>query len=108
MNPAFLLAAGVLATAVSFTVTTATAQARTEATAKVDFTNGEIRKVDLQEKKFTLKHDEIKNLRMPPMTMNYEVRDAAWLTAFKAGDKVRFKVVQEGNRYIVTEIQSRP
>ena len=108
MNPAFLLVAGALATAISFTVTTATAQARTEAAAKAEFTNGEIRKVDLQEKKFTLQHEEIKNLRMPPMTMNYEVRDAAWLSKFKAGDKVRFKAAQDGNRYVVTEIQPRP
>ena len=33
---------------------------------------------------------------MPPMTMAFAVRDPAWLNGLKAGDKVRFTVVDEG------------
>ena len=39
-------------------------------------TDGEVRKVDKDAKKITLKHGEIKNLDMPPMTMVFQVKDA--------------------------------
>jgi Cu/Ag efflux protein CusF len=43
-------------------------------------------------KKITLKHGEIKNLDMPPMTMVFQVKDPAMLERVKAGDKVQFTV----------------
>lgn len=70
-----------------------------------EFTNAEIRKVDKETKKVTLKHEEIKNLGMPPMSMVFEVKDAAVLDKFKAGDKVRFKAISESGKYIVTDLQ---
>lgn len=71
----------------------------------VEPTAGEVRKVDKPNRKITLKHGEIKNLGMGPMAMEYEVRDGAALDKLKTGDKVRFKAVYEGGRYVVTEIQ---
>ena len=41
--------------------------------------DGEIRKVDTDNKKITIKHGEIKNLDMPPMTMVFQVKDDALL-----------------------------
>lgn len=70
-----------------------------------EFTNGEVRKVDKEGKKVTLKHEEIKNLGMPPMAMVFEVKDASALDNFKAGDKVRFKAIWEAGKYIVMDIQ---
>jgi len=70
-----------------------------------EFTNAEIRKVDKEAKKVTLKHEEIKNLGMPPMSMVFEVKDGTMLGKFKAGDKVRFKAISESGKYIVTDIQ---
>lgn len=67
--------------------------------------DGEVRKLDLEQAKVTLKHAEIKALDMPAMTMVFSVRDKASLAALKVGDKVRFKPVQEGGRYVITEIQ---
>lgn len=67
--------------------------------------DGEVRKVDKEQAKVTLKHAEIKALDMPAMTMVFAVKDRAVLDTLKAGDKVRFKAVQEGGRYTVTEIQ---
>jgi Cu(I)/Ag(I) efflux system periplasmic protein CusF len=67
--------------------------------------DGEVRKVDKEQAKITLKHAEIKALDMPPMTMVFSVRDRAALDRVKPGDKVRFKAVQEGGRYTVTEIE---
>jgi Cu/Ag efflux protein CusF len=37
----------------------------------------------------TLQHGALPN-GMPPMTMAYKVKDAAWLDQLKAGQKIRF------------------
>ena len=71
-----------------------------------DMAEGEIRKVDMDNKKITIKHGEIKNLDMPGMTMVFQVKDPAMLTAVKTGDKVRFKAEKSGGAIVVTEIQS--
>ena len=65
---------------------------------------GEVRKIDKESKKVTLKHGPIKNLDMPGMTMVFQVKDAAMLDSLKAGDKVKFKAEQSGRTYVVTEI----
>jgi len=70
-----------------------------------DMTDAEVRKVDKDAAKLTLKHGEIKSLEMPPMTMVFNVKDKALLDRLKAGDKVRFKAVNEAGKYTVTELQ---
>ena len=70
-----------------------------------EMADGEIRKVDKESKKITIKHGEIKNLDMPGMTMVFQVKDPAMLDTVKAGDKVRFKAESAGGAIIVTEIQ---
>ena len=70
-----------------------------------DMADGEIRKVDMETKKITIKHGEIKNLDMPCMTMVFQVKDPAMLTTVKTGDKVRFKAEKSGGAIVVTEIQ---
>lgn len=76
------------------------------ALAQVPMTDGEVRKVDKDNQKITLKHGEIKNLAMPPMTMVFNVKDASVLDKLNAGDKVLFRAASEGGKFIVTEIQS--
>jgi Cu(I)/Ag(I) efflux system protein CusF len=76
------------------------------AAAAADMADGEVRKVDLEGGKVTLKHGEIKNLEMPGMTMVFVVKDKAMLEKLKTGDKVKFKAVNEGGKFTVTEIQS--
>ena len=68
-------------------------------------TEGEIRKVDMDNKKLTIKHGEIKNLDMPAMTMVFQVKDPTMLEKVKAGDKVRFKAEKAGGAIVVTDIQ---
>ena len=70
-----------------------------------DMTEAEVRKVDKDNKKITLKHGAIKNLDMPAMTMVFGVTDAALLEKVKTGDKVRFKANNDGGKYTVTELQ---
>ena len=69
-------------------------------------TDGEVRKVDLENKKLTLKHGEIKNLEMPGMTMVFQVKDPAMLDKVKPGDKVRFHAERVGGAIVLTEIET--
>lgn len=73
--------------------------------ASADMADGEVRKVDKENKKITLKHGVIKSLDMPGMTMVFGVKDAALLDAIKVGDKVKFKAEQTGATIVVTDIQ---
>jgi Cu(I)/Ag(I) efflux system protein CusF len=66
--------------------------------------DGEVRKIDSAHGKITLKHGEIKNLDMPPMSMVFSVQDPALLGKVKAGDKVRFTAEKIGGAYTVTAI----
>ena len=77
-----------------------------QAASSADMNDGEVRKVDKDNKKITLKHGEIKNLDMPPMTMVFQVKDAAMLDKVQPGDKVRFKVEKAGGAMVVTEINA--
>ena len=70
-----------------------------------EMADAEVRKVDKDAAKITLKHGEIKSLEMPPMTMVFHVKDKAMLDPLKAGDKVRFKAVNEAGKYTVIEIR---
>ncbi len=79
---------------------------QTEATAgAAAMTEGEVRKIDKEAKKITLKHGPIVNLEMPAMTMVFQVADPAMLDHLKAGDKVRFSADKAGSGYAVTKIE---
>ena len=75
------------------------------AAAATPSTDGEIRKVDMEQKKITIKHGEIKNLDMPGMTMVFGVKDPAMLAKLKAGDKIKFKAEKAGGALVVTDLQ---
>lgn len=70
-----------------------------------DMSDGEVRKIDKENKKITLKHGEIKNLGMPGMTMVFQVKDPAVLDTLKQGDKVMFKAEKANGALVVTDIQ---
>ncbi|OGA78159.1 MAG: hypothetical protein A2X72_02390 [Burkholderiales bacterium GWF1_66_17] len=65
----------------------------------------EVRKVDLRAGKITLKHGEIPNLEMPPMTMVFVVEDAALLDQLKPGDRVKFTADKRLGSYKVLTLQ---
>ena len=83
-------------------------QAVAAAAPAADMTDAEVRKIDIDTAKITLKHGEIKNLDMPAMTMVFVVKDKGLLGTLKAGDKVKFKAVNEGGKFTVTEIMAAP
>ncbi|MDQ7742866.1 copper-binding protein [Hydrogenophaga pseudoflava] len=71
------------------------------------FVDAEVRKVDTTAGKVTLKHSDIPNLDMPPMTMVFQVKDPATLTPLKAGDQVRFRAEKVNGAYVATDIEPR-
>jgi Cu(I)/Ag(I) efflux system protein CusF len=73
-----------------------------------DMTDGEVRKVDIDAGKLTLKHADIKSLDMPAMTMVFVVQDKAMLGKLNTGDKIRFKVINDAGKVTITEIQPAP
>ena len=102
-----LLAVGTLAAPSAHAVSHQTAQppqAAATATAAT-MAEGEVRKVDKDAGKITLRHGEIKHLEMPPMTMVFRVKDTAMLDQVKAGDAIQFKAEMVGGNYTVTELK---
>ncbi len=69
-------------------------------------TDGEVRKVDRDARKITIKHEPIRNLDMPAMTMVFQVKDPAMLERVKAGDKVSFEAEKLGGAYTLTRIEA--
>ena len=67
---------------------------------------GEVRKVDREAKKVTIKHGPIENLKMPPMTMVFRVKDAAMLNGLAPGAAVRFRAEEAEGGYVITRLQS--
>lgn len=51
--------------------------------------DGEVKKIDRTSGKVTLAHGPLPG-GMPAMTMNFRVKDAAWLDQLKEGQKIRF------------------
>jgi Cu(I)/Ag(I) efflux system periplasmic protein CusF len=85
--------------------TGAAKQAAATATASKDMAEAEVRKIDKEAKKVTLKHGPIKNLDMPGMTMVFQVRDASLFDKMAAGDKIMFTAEQMQGAYVVTGVE---
>ena len=68
---------------------------------------GEVRKVDKDAKKITIKHGPLQKLDMPAMTMVFQVKDPALLEKVKVGDKIRFDAEKVGGGFVVTNIEAK-
>jgi Cu/Ag efflux protein CusF len=93
--------------AFSYAASHAAAPAAPSATAatSLPMADAEIRKIDLENKKVTLKHGEIKNLDMPGMTMVFHVKDGVMLNNIKAGDKVKFTADKVNGAFTVLSLE---
>ena len=79
----------------------------TAAIANTDMAEAEVRKLDVDAKKITLKHGEIRNLEMPPMTMVFQIGNTALPAGLKAGDRVRFTAEKIQGQYTVTRLEAQ-
>ncbi len=71
-----------------------------------EMSEGEVRRIDKDQAKMTLRHGPLTNLDMPAMTMVFQVSDKAMLDQVKVGDKVRFHAEKIGSQYTVTKIET--
>ena len=78
------------------------------ASATAQMSQGEVRKVDKDAQKITIKHGPIDNLGMPAMTMVFRVKDPALLEKVKAGDRILFAADRINGAYTVTQIEPMP
>jgi Cu(I)/Ag(I) efflux system periplasmic protein CusF len=69
-----------------------------------EMTNGDIRKIDVDNQTITIKHSYIKNIDMPAMTMVFMAKDKTILDGLAVGDKVHFTVEMVNNKFVVTKI----
>lgn len=77
------------------------------AAASQDLSEGEVTRWDARANKVTIRHGELKNLGMPPMTMVFQLRVPAPAPSLKPGDKVRFRAEQDNGSFVVTELEVR-
>lgn len=67
---------------------------------------GEVRKVDKEAQKITVRHGPLPELDMPAaMTMVYRVKDPAMLESVRAGDKIRFRAEKINGIYTLTAVE---
>ena len=69
------------------------------------YVDGEVRKIDKDSGKVTIKHGPLTNLDMPAMTMVFRAKDPTMLDKVKAGDSIRFKADKVDGVFTVTEYQ---
>jgi Cu/Ag efflux protein CusF len=70
-----------------------------------EYTKGKVTKVDVAQKKITIKHEELKSLDMPAMTMVFAVAKDELMAKVKAGATIQFVAERVNGRIMVTEIQ---
>ncbi len=77
-----------------------------DAAVTLPWVTAEVRRIDKAARKVALKHGEIPNLDMPPMSMVFQAKNPEQLDALQVGQKVRFQAVQENGAYWVVQIEA--
>ena len=67
--------------------------------------NAEIRKIDIENGKVTLKHEALTEFNMGAMTMVFRVEDPSMLKSFSVGDRVRFVPVKKNGQFLVSAME---
>ncbi|MDC9811870.1 MULTISPECIES: copper-binding protein [Rhizobium] len=70
-----------------------------------EFTKGVVNKVDTKANKVTIKHEDLKNLDMPAMTMVFRVEDPALIEKLKEGANVEFVAERVNGKLTVTNVK---
>jgi Cu(I)/Ag(I) efflux system protein CusF len=112
MKVAHLITALGLAVAIGDRAQSAPAATRNQAAqrpvagAAAPTTDGEVRRIDKEQGKVTLKHGPIANLDMPGMTMVFKIADPNMLDGIKEGDKVTFAADRVNGAITVIAIEA--
>lgn len=94
----------IIAMAVSLAIGGSAFEALAQSTGQAE---GEVRKIDKEASKVTIKHGPIDGMDMPAMTMVFQVRDIALLDKAKVGETVAFTVSKEGGAMVLTSVEPK-
>lgn len=83
----------------------ATAPAAGGVAAQTALSDGEVVRWDAATGRLTLRHGELKNLAMPPMTMVFRLRQPTSVT-LAPGAKVRFRAEDDRGSLVITHIEA--
>lgn len=72
-----------------------------------DMSQGEVRRIDLDGQRVTLRHGPINNLKMPPMTMIFRVDQKEQLEQLAPGDQVNFRAEERDGNYVVVDLHKQ-
>ena len=67
-----------------------------QGTAETGKGSGEVRRIDKEAGKVTIRHGPLEGLDMPAMTMVFQVKEPAMLDRLKVGDKIDFTAESKG------------
>jgi Cu/Ag efflux protein CusF len=70
-----------------------------------EWVRGDVVKVDPARSRVILKHEVIKSIGMDAMTMTFVAKKDVRLSRFKAGDKVRFTIVNKDDHLMVDRME---
>lgn len=65
---------------------------------------GEVRRIQAERGKITIKHGPIIDLKLPAMTLIYNINPGL-LKEIQPGDSVKFRALHQNDQYIIIEIR---
>ncbi len=86
---------------------TAIVVAATPALGQTARTDGEVRRIDKDAGKITIRHGPVPEFDMSNMTMVFRVVDASLLDRLKTGDRIIFTMTKLGGVFTVTEAERK-
>jgi Cu/Ag efflux protein CusF len=68
----------------------------------------EVRRVNTRANTLSVRHGDIPNLDMPPMTMTFQVQDPALLEGLEVGDSILVTIEKIDGAYTVMSVEPAP
>ena len=86
-------------------LTAATIAVLTTASLADEYTKGVIKKIDAKSGKVTVKHEELKNLDMPAMTMVFRAKDEEQLMSLEPGQSIEFVAERVNGKLTLVDVK---
>ena len=87
------------------TLVAATMAILTTASLADEYTKGVVQKIDTKWGKVTVKHEELKSLDMPAMTMVFQAKDEEQLKALEPGQNIEFLAERVNGKLTLTDVK---
>jgi Cu/Ag efflux protein CusF len=70
-----------------------------------EWTNAQVIRVDASKSRLFLKHDEIKSIGMPSMSMSFDISKSVDLSKYQPNDQIRFQLKQVNGYMEISQIE---